>query len=160
MVEPNMETLIKIIIVILAISFIIFLIRQRKYILKIDIDDDDMPHNLWFYSQLVNMEIGEIKPSYKNLLHLFKKFLYRRYMISKTDLKTNTIFEIVNRREYDKDVIDLYGEIWNNIDELKDKGSDEILVYTKSIKKRFNKGDFFEWIEERKKAEEEPCNNC
>ena len=130
-------------------------LRSRYYKAKFN---DSMPANLWFYSQLVNIEAGVHKATYKNLFDTFIKFLFRKYKIQKKELKKKTYFELVREREDNDDVIDLYGEIWNSIDEMKHASSNEVLSYIKKIKLIFNKGNFEDWIKTQKRKA--PCNNC
>ncbi|MCL2065158.1 MAG: hypothetical protein FWG98_12440 [Candidatus Cloacimonetes bacterium] len=117
-----------------------------------------MPTNLWFYYELVNMEADNRKAKYKYLLNLFSEFLFRKYNITPNDLKNKTYFEIVRERENDDDVIELYGNIWNSIDDLKHSSQNEVIAYIKSIKLIFNKGNFEDWIKQQKKNK--PCNDC
>jgi len=117
-----------------------------------------MPANLWFYTQLINIEIGEKKANQKTLKKIFIEFLYRKYRISKYDLSKKTIFVIVREKEDNDTIINLYGDIWNSIDDLKQKSNDEVIKYVKSIKLKFNKDGFDDWIKSQKI--EKNCNNC
>jgi len=118
-----------------------------------------MPANLWFYEQLVNMEIKTIKPTSKNLETAFMQYLHRKYAITKQDLKRHTIFEVVGEREQNPDFIELYGDIWNKAQEMKHSPSTEVIAYIKSIKVYFNKENVSAWVQIQK-AKRENCNDC
>lgn len=150
---------------ILAILLVIFLfywlkkVKTRAY--KSGFSDKDMPANLWFYSQLVNIEIGTVKASYRNLNQLFIRFLIRKYKISKIEFNSFSIFDLVKSKEKDKDILDIYGEIWNSIEDLKHKKKSEVIAYIKDIKKVFNKEDITEWLTLKKnQVKNKPCNDC
>ncbi len=146
----------------LAIFLLVFIIywfrkvKVRAY--KSSFSDKEMPVNLWFYSQLVNMEIGTLRPSYNNLQQLFYRFLVRKYKITKIEYKNFSIFNLVKNKEEDQEILNLYGEIWNSIEDLKHSPKNEVIAYIKQIKTIFNKKDVSEWIEQRKKSK--PCNDC
>jgi hypothetical protein len=91
------------------------------------------------------------------LLKFFYDYLQRKYKINDSDLKEKTIFQWVNEKEEDLEYIELYGDIYNRINELKQNDSSEVITYIKSIKKYFNQEDLTDWIEKRR---QENCNNC
>ena len=153
------EIPIKIIIVLLLILIAIKVRSAMKRAYKSQYGDPTMPANIWFYSELVNMEIGETKPTQKNLNECFMKYLKRKYHIRKHHLEKFTIFQIVAQREEDPKYIELYGEIWNSIQELKQKSKGEVLAYIKTIKTAFNKERIDEWVKNRE-ASKEDCNDC
>ena len=142
---------------IVLIVLFIFLRKLRKKMYKPHFNDN-MPHNLWFYYEMINMEADHKIATQKRLEKTFIDFLFRKYYISSEDLKKKSYFELVREREEDDNVIELYGEIWNNIEELKHKPQNEVLVYIKSIKLIFNKGNFEDWIQQHKRGK--PCNDC
>ena len=117
-----------------------------------------MPHNLWFYSQLINIEVSEKSANYKELYNCFINYLCRKYRITKSELKKQSIFDLVKSKEDDENLLDLYGELWNSINDLKQSSKSEVIHYVKSIKPLFNKEDFSEWIAEQKLRKD--CNDC
>jgi len=149
-------------VLIFAIIFMVFYTRSIKkrnsHIYELSDAEEDMPANIWFYSKLVSMEIGEISANQVNLYDLFLKYLYRKYFISQEMLEKKTIFEIVNSKESDPNLIELYGEIWFSIESLKAKNPEDVIKYIKTIKSLFNKEYLSDWIEQQKKKE--PCNDC
>jgi len=144
-------------IVIISIALILYLLKIRSKRYRINLNES-MPADLWFYSQLVNIETDSKKAKPKNLLNIFIKYLCMKYSISRKDLKANLFFELVRKREKNDDFISLYGEIWNSIDEMKHSAPNEVVSYVRRIKLIFNRGDFEKWIREQKinKA----CNDC
>ena len=151
-------TIAKMVIVLLVIGIILIFLRVKKKVYRPNYDSKNMPANLWLYSQLVDIEVGNYKANYKNLYNAFVSFLCKKYKISKDELKNNSIFELVKKREESPDLLELYGEIWNSVEELKHKGSAEIVAYIKNIKPLFNKENVSEWIEIQKTRK--PCNDC
>ena len=141
------QTLIRIAIAILIIGIIMFTIRIMRQAYKPNYDASKMPANLWFYSKLINLEVGNEKANYKNLLNSFITFLQKKYRIKDIDLKQKTIFEYVQSREDNEAILELYGEIWNDIDDLKNSSTQDIILYIKKIKTAFNKEDVSEWID-------------
>jgi len=150
---------IKIIIVILLVLIVLKVRGMMKRAYKPQYDDPSMPANIWFYSQLVNMEVGSTRANHKKLLNCFLSYLYRKYHIRKHHLETKTVFEVVAEREEDPQYIELYGEIWNSIQELKQKPKSEVIPYIKTIKGAFNKDRIDEWVKNRE-ANKKECNDC
>ena len=149
---------IRILIIFLIIILLYWFQKVKRKAYKINSSDKYIPAHLWFYSQLVNFEIGVYKANSTNLFNYFVRFLYRKYKISKYDLKIKSLFDIVKDREDNRNLLDLYGEIWNSIEDLKHSSTNEVIEYIKSIKYLFNKEDVTEWIELRKN--EKKCNDC
>ncbi|HPY96475.1 MAG TPA: hypothetical protein PL063_04630 [Candidatus Cloacimonadota bacterium] len=116
-----------------------------------------IPANIWFYSQLVNFELGIDKVNSDILMNNFFEYLQRKYLISDDELKDKTIFKLVNENEKNEDYIELYGDIYHKIENLKQNDQENIILYIKSIKKYFNQDDLSEWIEKQKYND---CNNC
>jgi hypothetical protein len=87
----------------------------------------------------------------------FFEYLQRKYLISDDELKDKTIFKLVNENEKNEDYIELYGDIYHKIENLKQNDQENIILYIKSIKKYFNQDDLSEWIEKQKYND---CNNC
>ena len=146
----------------IMVSIVLFCyLYKNRYLFqkkKKNDDDNDLPSNIWFYYQLINIEFGEEKPTYQNLLNSFLRYLYRKYRIKVNDLKTKTVFEIVQEKETDPEWIELYGIVWNGIEELKQSHEEEVIKYIKTIKHYFKKDNINEWISQTRK--EKPCNNC
>jgi len=116
-----------------------------------------IPANIWFYSQLVNFELGIDKVNSDILMNNFFEYLQRKYLISDDELKDKTIFKLVNENEKNEDYIELYGDIYHKIENLKQNDQENIILYIRSIKKYFNQDDLSEWIEKQKYND---CNNC
>jgi len=152
------QTFIRIVIALLILGIILFTIRIMRRAYRPHYDSSNMPANLWFYSKLINLEVGNEKANYQNLHNHFIGFLHKKYRIRKDDLKTNTIFEIVRKREENSEMLDFYGEIWNSIEDLKKSDTSEVVAYTKTIKTAFNKEDISEWLDLQKIKK--PCNDC
>ena len=152
------QTLIRIIIVILIIGIIMFTIKIMRRAYKPNYDASRMPANLWFYSKLINLEVGNDKANYKNLHNSFMTFLMMKYRIRDNDLKQNSIFDLVQKREENMGILELYGEIWNDIEDLKNSEDSDVVRFIKKIKMMFNKDDVSEWIERQKLKK--PCNDC
>ena len=87
----------------------------------------------------------------------FFEYLQRKYIISDDELKNKTIFKLVNENEKNEDYIELYGNIYHKIQNLKQNSQESIILYIKSIKKYFNQDDLSEWIERQKYND---CNYC
>ncbi|HOE90585.1 MAG TPA: hypothetical protein PLV22_01250 [Candidatus Cloacimonadota bacterium] len=117
----------------------------------------NVPANIWFYSQLVNFELGIDKVNSDILMKSFFEYLQRKYLISDDELKNKTIFKLVNENEKNEDYIELYGNIYHKIENLKQNSQESIILYIKSIKKYFNQDDLSEWIERQKYND---CNDC
>jgi hypothetical protein len=147
--------------IVISLILIIYVVRIANRPKRTKFVEANVPTNLWFYLQLVDLEIGSQKASYKNLLESFIHFLCRRYGIKDDDLKKQTIFEIVKAKEDEQPLLDLYGDIWNSIDDLKQSSENEVIQYIKSIKHYFKKDNLDYWIRERERErEKKPCNNC
>ncbi|HOD53400.1 MAG TPA: hypothetical protein PKJ08_02625 [Candidatus Cloacimonadota bacterium] len=136
--------------------FIRFYTNRRKKLIALS-KIQKMPANIWFYSKLIDFELGIDKVNSMRLLKCFYDYLQRKYKINDSDLKEKTIFQWVNEKEEDLEYIELYGDIYNRINELKQNDSSEVITYIKSIKKYFNQEDLTDWIEKRR---QENCNNC
>ena len=150
-------TPIKLIIVFLVIALILFIRKKRMQMYKPVYTDGNMPANVWFYSKLIDIEIGTEKATHRQLYRYFMEYLHRKYKIKKADLKKNTIYEIVANSENDENIINLYDEIYNDIDELKQKNKTDVIEYIKMIKPLFNKDNIDDWIKENK---EKKCDDC
>jgi len=147
-------------ILIIAFAFFYLYIRIRGLRAKTSLQfDDNMPANLWFYDQLINIEINPKKASAKKLKKCFIAYLYRKYHITKTDLRKNTIFDIVAQREKNAHFIELYGDIYNTTQEMKHSHPSDVIAYIKSIKYVFNQDNVSDWIATRQ-TKKEKCNDC
>ena len=151
------QKLLVFLIVVIFIALLLYLrkIKKKKYKPQFN---DTMPANLWFYSQLVNLEIDTKNANYNKLKKIFLEFLYRKYHISKFDLEKKSIFLLVKEKEENMAIIDLYGEIWNSIEDLKQSDNSDVILFIKSIKLNFNKDGYQEWVKSQKQSK--PCNNC
>lgn len=118
--------------------------------------DSSMPAHLWFYSKLVDMEIGTTPLSPKLLMKNFYIFLERFYNLSEKELQFKSIFDLVKLKEQDPEVLEFYGDLYNQINELPENSPQDIKEYIRKIKIFFNKKDVTNWIEQRNKN----CNNC
>jgi len=118
-------------------------------------EKDDMPANLWFYDQLINMEIMPKKATAKRLYQNFMQYLHRKYHINPKD----SVFEVVASKEKDPAFIELYGDIYNRTQEMKHSKPSEVLEYIKSIKHVFNQDNVSEWIA-RRQRDKDDCNDC
>jgi len=106
------------------------------------------------------MQIGIEKPSYQRLHDCFSNYLYKRYSINKQEIQKSNIYDLIRSKEEKEDMLELYGEIWNSIEDLKDKETAEIIDYIKTIKFYFNKDGMVAWMSARKYNKETNCNNC
>ena len=147
-----------VILIVVCIIFVFQMIRILKKTKRIKFEEIDVPANIWFYSMLVNMEIGIEKATYDKLMHYFMNYLYKKYQISREDLKTQSVFDLVSSKEDRQDVLDLYGDIWNSLEDLKESGRDDIVKYIKTIKFYFNKENLDGWISARNYNKQ--CNDC
>jgi hypothetical protein len=133
-----------------------FYLKRRKKRIR-DRRNQTVPANIWFYSKLINYELSIEKVNPTILMNTFFEYLARKYDITKYDLKQKTIFQHVSEKELNLDYIELYGDIYHSIKELKHKNKSDVISYIKIIKVHFNKDNLTEWIEKRK---DEKCNNC
>ncbi|MCK9329323.1 MAG: hypothetical protein PHY08_14385 [Candidatus Cloacimonetes bacterium] len=154
--------ILKFFVIFLLILILYWFYKVRKRAYKTNISDGDIPAHLWFYSQLVDIEIGASRASSSNLKKKFIKFLYRKYKFTSYEVRKSTIFEVVRLKEANNEVLGLYGEIWNNIEDLKHSNKKEVISYIKTIKKFFNKEDVSGWLNQRKqmKQNQRQCNDC
>jgi hypothetical protein len=150
-------TLLKILVVILVLGIIFWFRKSFKNVYKYR-NNDSMPPGLWFYSELINLEIDIKKANYKNLNKTFFKYLEKKYKITKKEIKTNTIFEIVNEKEKQENLINLYGLIWNKINDLKQKNNSDVIKCINDLKRVFIEDNIDEWIV--KYSSSNKCNNC
>ena len=154
------KVVIMIVLSVMCLFLIIFIYRVMKKSKPIVYEDITVPANFWFYSLLVNMQLGIEKVSAHRLMECFYNFLYKRYHIKKEELALKTVFEYVKEREDRADIIELYGKIWNDINDLQGKSDLEIIEYIKSIKLLFNKEDVDSWVSAKKFVKGNTCNNC
>ncbi len=145
------------VILLLCILLIVFIKKIRSHSRRVIYKTDTfIPAHLWFYSKLIDIEIGSSPATSKNVMVLFYKFLQRLYKISEKDFQQKTIFELVKAKENNSEILDFYGDLYNEINDLSENDPKEVLIYVKKIKNLFNKEDNSLWIEQRKKE----CNNC
>jgi hypothetical protein len=149
----------KVMAVCLVLIIIALFLKARKRVHK-PLYDDSLPAGLWFYTQLLNLELQPKKANCANLQKIFETFLKRKYHIRKHHLKEKSMFQIVEDREEVESVLDVYGLIWNNIMELKQKPNDDVIKYIKEIKVIFKNDntnvDFFMKVNKKVKR----CNDC
>ncbi len=146
-------------IMIFSMLIIFYILRTKKRFLSKKKYKPRMilPPPLWFYSRLLDYEIGALKPTSENLMADFMSFLEKKYGITKEMLESFTIFHLVRVNESDNDIIELYGEMYNEIESLKQKTDQEVIQYIKKIKLYFNKEKYLSPLPKRKKRD---CNNC
>ncbi|PID29976.1 MAG: hypothetical protein CSB55_00645 [Candidatus Cloacimonadota bacterium] len=149
--------LLKSFVVIFGFILIVYMIKIRNKIFRRPrVYRDKLPAEIWFYSKLLDIQIGKEKANSDVLWNIFQSFLLRKYKLHEDLLKTYTIFKLVQVHEKDSAMIDFYGDIYAAIENLKHQTEEEVLSYVKSIKREFNKGDITEFISEKKGN----CNNC
>ncbi len=143
-------------IIFVAYIFIKFFTNRRKRFKALS-KIQKMPPNIWFYSRLIDYELSIEKVNAQKLQACFYEYLERKYKLSDSDMNKKSIFEWVKAKESDEEYIDLYGDIYNQLNDMKQLPTNEVITYIKSIKKYFNQEDLTEWIEKRR---QENCNNC
>lgn len=154
--SDNLKMILFLMLLFLLMLVWIILKRIKRKKNRIGINET-MPPNIWFYSKLLDLELNIVKPNTNNLWIMFQEYLKRKYKLSDKDLKNQSIFSLVKQKESDHDYIDLYGDIYQNIQDLKHSDGNEVILFIKSIKKYFNKEDLSDWIEKRKI---DNCNDC
>jgi deoxyhypusine synthase len=153
-------TSIKFIIAGLIILIIIWLRKAKRKIYRPTYSDGNMPAGLWFYSQLVSIEIVAEKADYQTLYDLYIRYLIKKYRIKDAELKEKTIFDIVKSLEHSENMLDFYGEIYNGIENLKHEKPESVIAYIKSIKMAFNKDSSIdEWVRKQRQKSRN-CNDC
>lgn len=117
--------------------------------------------DIWFYSKLTDIEIGSYEANYFILSGLFLRFIlykYRMHFPRETKAEwTDQVFQTVKKHESNKKLIDLYGKIYNEIELLKQKKSDDVLSYVKKLKKEFFR-DSLNMQNSHNYGKD--CNNC
>lgn len=154
--SDNLKMIILLMLLFLFMLVWIILKRIKRKKNRINFNDS-MPPNIWFYSKLLDLELNIEKPTPNNLWNLFHEYLKRKYKFSDNQLKTQSIFQLVSQNETDNEYIDLYGDVYQKIQDLKHSEPNDVILFIKSIKKYFNKEDLSEWIEIRKINN---CNDC
>ncbi|MCD4828860.1 MAG: hypothetical protein K8R90_05445 [Candidatus Cloacimonetes bacterium] len=147
------DSLIWLFIIVFALALIIYLLMGRRRLWR----PAKLPHSrlspeIWFYSVLVDIEIGAAPATARHLQRQFFVYLQRRYNLP--DSKPDTAFELVKQSEKDPQRIELYGNVYNEIISLKQKPAEAVIAYARQLKKAFNQGVA------QQAATSSDCNNC
>ena len=146
-------TLIRFFIIVFGAVLVVYLITARRRLKRyIRPRKDRLPPRLWFYSSLVDMELGVAPNTAKHLEKLFYTFLQREYNLP--DIRPETAFSLVKERESDASRIDLYGEIYNEIESLKHMPAGSVIEYVRRLKPAFHEGVAAQTSTSR------DCNTC
>jgi len=133
------DSLIKLFILVFALALIVYLFLARGRLRRpARPRTDRLTPELWFYSALVDIELGKAPGTARHLERQFFTFLKRRYELP--NAKPQTAFELVKQCETDAGLIEFYGEIYNETISLKHLPPDAVIAYARRLKKAFNKG--------------------
>ena len=105
---------------------------------------------LWFYSKCIDLEHETVKPTSENLKKYFEEYLMHKYK----QKNKKGIMEKVRELEENKDFVDYFENMMNDIISLKHKDKSEVIKYVKFIKKEYN----IKGASELSSSDE--CNNC
>ncbi len=146
------DSLLKIFIFVFAVGLLIYLFAARRLLkTRPPRVRDRLAPDLWFYSALVDIEIGNAPATARHLTDIFFLYLQRRYKLP--NAKPETAFELVKQHETDERLIERYGEIYNTALSLKQNPRDDVIAYARQLKKAFNAGV-------APQAAKQDCNNC
>ena len=146
-------SLIKLFILVFGLALVVYLVVARGRLRRPPrLRRSRLSPELWFYSALVDIELGKSPATGKHMQRQFFTFLQLRYELP--NARPDTAFELVRQRESDPDLIEQYGEIYNETVSLKQKPTEDVIAYARRLKKAFNKGIAAQV------STAQDCNNC
>lgn len=135
-----------------SLILILYLIRGRKRLgRKRYRDPRPLAPDLWFYSRLVDIELGTVKPKASLLMKLYCEYLGRKFEASPAHVR-----KILEAGGDDPDLAP-YLSRWREMENLKRNDGTSVITYVKEIKFEYA-GSVSPKLEQE--SDDEPCNNC
>jgi len=137
------KQLITIFIIVFVIALLIYLVRYRFKKREIDYTYKGKPKltpEMWFYSNLLDIELDRKKASYKYLKSSFETYLQKRYDYNGFFSEKNTLIALLDNKEKNERIKNFLKSTIKEIETLKQKDANEVISYVKLVKFSFNKG--------------------
>lgn len=106
--------------------------------------DFKMPAEIWFYSRLLDLEIGNL--DYELYLPLYQEYLGRRYATRNIPKERETFINYLKEKEEDPKTQRFLAALYFEIAAVKQKGKEEVINHIKEIKFNFNQADLTAWL--------------
>ncbi len=130
--------------------FIIMKILQRKNHFSGRIN---LPPETWFYSKLIDIELGTEKE--KNIISFFLKYISLKYGLK--NINKSNFPEMIGNLETDIRLLGFLKGYYEELLELEKNKFDRTIEFIKETKFNFNQNDLSDWL---KKYDLERKNNC